>query len=261
MKTPWILVRYITNKNHSEIGVINAPTERYRGRGHHLVWITHRQKKMGVIWTHWKVTSDRVRWIELNLSPHCDAFHNSHQKNISAGNLWSYPLIHAKSPLELLEIYRATWRVYVFFWNLYIYIFILWDLIGIMHSFMAYGCLDYAYVWWITSHAMSHIQLQGLSHAIPTLSTPCTCTSSVNHVRSVSETTWQCLSRWPGDHHPSPAWRRYLAGLISYIQCWGIRFCAEILSVLRVVQTLAYTHMLPINMLQCGDPPVMFVGL
>ena len=94
-----------------------------------------------------------------------------------------------------------------------------------MDSFMAYGYLDYAYVWWITSHAMSHIQLQGLSHGIPTLSTPCTCTSSVNHVRSVSETTWQCLSRWPGDHH------RYLAGLISYIQCWGIRFCAEILSV------------------------------
>ena len=148
-----------------------------------------------------------------------------------------------------------------FFFGISIYIYILWDLIGIMHSFMAYGCLDYAYVWWITSHAMSHIQLQGLSHAIPTLSTPCTCTSSVNHVRSVSETTWQCLSRWPGDHHPSPAWRRYLAGLISYIQCWGIRFCAEILSVLRVVQTLAYTHMLPINMLQCGDPPVMFVGL
>ena len=27
---PWKLVRYITNKNHSEIGVINAPTERYR---------------------------------------------------------------------------------------------------------------------------------------------------------------------------------------------------------------------------------------
>ena len=40
--TPWILVRYITNKNHSEIGVINLPTERYPGRGHHLVGVSFR---------------------------------------------------------------------------------------------------------------------------------------------------------------------------------------------------------------------------
>ena len=43
LSTPWILVRYVTNKNHSEIGVINAPTERYRGRGHHLVCLFTRE--------------------------------------------------------------------------------------------------------------------------------------------------------------------------------------------------------------------------
>ena len=67
---------------------------------------------------------------------------------------------------------------------------------------------------------------------------------------------------WQMTRRPSPKSRMTpLSCLISYIQWVGIRFCAEILSVLRVVQTLGYTHMLPINMLQCGDPTVMFVGL
>ena len=153
MKTPWILVRYITNKNHSEIGVINAPTERYRGRGHYLVWITHRQKGWFGQIGKWPVTRWPVDRTESE-SPLCRKSMilptNSRQKPLrTVGNL--------PSDLESLR----------FFWNLslsiyiYICIYILWDLIGIMHSFMAYGCLDYAYVWWITSHAMSHIQLQG----------------------------------------------------------------------------------------------------
>ena len=36
-----ILGRYLRIINHSEIGVINAPTERYRKRGPHIVGLSH----------------------------------------------------------------------------------------------------------------------------------------------------------------------------------------------------------------------------
>ena len=212
MKTPWILVRYITNKNHSEIGVINAPTERYRGRGHYLVWITHRQKGWFGQIGKWPVTRWPVDRTESE-SPLCRKSMilptNSRQKPLrTVGNL--------PSDLESLRFFVES-----------------------MDSFMAYGYLDYAYVWWITSHAMSHIQLQGLSHAIPTLSTPCTCTSSVNHVRSVSETTWQCLSRWPGDHHSA----QKSSASFGLSKHWVIPTCC------------------PLTCYNVVTPPVMFVGL
>ena len=56
---PWKLVRYITNKNPSEIGVINAPTERgHRGRGHHPVLLFffqhHHIPIKWLVYTLWK---------------------------------------------------------------------------------------------------------------------------------------------------------------------------------------------------------------